>query len=49
VKTNLRNNKAFSVKPTSVSLKTYTGEKIRPVGVVSVELNNVKTAAHPTH
>ena len=35
------NHKAPSVKPTSVTLKTYTNEKIKPVGVssVSVEVN----------
>jgi len=32
------NHKAPSVKPTSATLKTYTGEKIKPVGVISVSV-----------
>ena len=38
------NHKAPSVKPTNATLKTHTGEKIKPVGVisVSVEVNKQK-------
>jgi len=36
------------VKPTSATLKTYTGEKIKPVGVISVLVEVNKHSSSPS-
>ena len=41
------NHKAPSVKATSATLKTYTGKKIKPVGVISVSVEVNKHSCSP--